>query len=204
MKDQFNESFSKLIEKYAIVEENTRGSQLPDNREMTGGYRPGDRIKFTDGVLTSEWFKNQNELTQEITKELHEGDLNLFVDKLISNLGEDGRGFEVVVSRELAPGMLDPNTKISIPTELCEYLQTGAERAAAPIPDSWRGPERVTIKPEPVKPIEEDDVVDSPAGQTMHSDDGTGKLVPGDRKLTDKNTPGSKGGNYTINYLPGS
>ena len=204
MSSKFNNSFKNAFEKYSIYSENTRSAQLPDNREMTGGYRPGDRIKFTDNVLSSEWYKNQNTLTQEIVKELHEGDLNLFVDKLISNLGEDGRGFEVVISRELAPGMLDPNTKISIPTELCEFLQTGAERAAAPIPDSWRGPERVTIKPEPVKPIEEEEAIDTPSSQTNMSDDGTGTLKDGDRELTNKHTPGSKGGNYTVNYLPGS
>ena len=49
-----------------------------------------------------------------------------------------------------------------------------------------------------------EEIVDSPENQTMKSDDGTGKLIDGDRKLGDKNVPGQSGGKYTQNYITGN
>jgi len=204
MNDKFNTTYQNVLKTYQ-VNESTHASKIPDNREQTGGLLPGDRIKFTDNILSSEWYKNQNPQTQHIVQELHDGDLNIFVDKLTSNLGEDGRGFEVVVSRELAPGFMDP-AKVSIPSQLCEFLATGGDRATSPVPDSWRGPERVTLKPEPVAPYPtmDEEVDDQREQQTKKSDDGSGKLIDGDREFTDKNVPGQKGGTYTQNYMPNS
>lgn len=195
MIDSFNESYKKQMTRFV---ESTQ-FKIPHNRERTGGLTPGDRIKFTDNILTSEWFKNQPVNVQDIVKELHEGDLNLFVDGVQGN--DDNNDIQVVIARELAPGFQCPHSKVTLPANLCEFLQSTGERALAPIPDSWRGPERVTIKPEPVKPLDEE-IADSPEEQTLKADDGTGKLVETDHELADSNTPGAKGGNYTSNYMP--
>lgn len=195
MNDQFNESFKKQMSRFV---ESTQ-FKIPHNRERTGGLTPGDRIKFIDKILSSEWFNSQPENVKDIVKELHEGDLNLFVDGVEGNDGDSN--IEVVIARELAPGFQCPHSKVKLPAALCEFLSSTGERATAPIPDSWRGPERVTIKPEPVKPFDEE-VADSPEDQTSKADDGTGKLSDIDRDLPDSNTPGAKGGNYTSNYLP--
>lgn len=198
MSNKFNESFNREMSRFKLTESSTQ-FRIPHNRERSGGVTPGDRVKFTDNILSSEWFKSQPDNIKQIVKELHEGDLNLFVDGVD---GYDGsESLKAIIARELAPGFQDPNSKITIPTELCEVLASTGDRATAPIPDSWRGPERVTIKPEPVKPFSED-VPDSPEEQTLKADDGTGKLHETDHELGDKNTPGQKGGTYTSNYMP--
>lgn len=194
MSDNFNKQFNKQMSRFT---ESTQ-FRIPHNRERTGGLTPGDRVKFNDSIMSSEWFKGQSDNIKELVKELHDGDLNLFVDGVH---GKDGdSSIEVVIARELAPGFQCPNSKVTLPAELCEFLGSTGERAAAPIPDSWRGPERVTIKPEIVKPLSEE-IPDSPENQTLKADDGTGKLADTDHTLPEKDTPGTKGGSYTSNYI---
>ena len=194
MSDNFNKQFNKQMARFT---ESTQ-FRIPHNRERTGGLTPGDRVKFSDNIMSSEWFKAQSDNIKELVKELHDGDLNLFVDGVHGKNGDSS--IEVVIARELAPGFQCPNSKVSLPAELCEFLGSTGERAAAPIPDSWRGPERVTIKPELVKPFSEE-VPDSPENQTLKADDGTGKLTDTDHTLPEKDTPGAKGGSYTSNYM---
>lgn len=198
MSNKFNESFERELARFQLTENSTQ-FRVPHNRERTGGVTPGDRVKFVDNVLSSEWFKSQPEQIKQIVKELHDGDLNLFVDGVDGY--EGGDKISAIIARELAPGFQDPNSKITIPAELCEVLATTGDRASAPIPDSWRGPERLTIKPEPVKPLSEE-VPDSPENQTLKADDGSGKLQSTDHKLSNKNVPGQSGGSYTSNYMP--
>lgn len=195
MSSKFNESFAREMKRFEIVDESTQ-FRVPHNRERTGGLTPGDRVKFVENILSSDWFKQQPSSVQDIVKELHEGDLNLFVDGVTGEHDD----ISAVIARELAPGMQCPYSKIELPANLCEFLAPGGERAGAPIPDSWRGPERVTIKPEPVS-LATEEVPDSPENQTRKADDGTGKLHEVDGKLPEKNTPGQKGGNYTMDYM---
>lgn len=198
MSNKFNESFNREMSRFQINENSTQ-FRIPHNRERAGGVVPGDRIKFSDNILSSEWFRSQPENIQHIVKELHEGDLNLFVDGVDGYDGSDN--IKAIIARELAPGFQCPNSKVTVPTELCEVLASTGDRATAPIPDSWRGPERVTIKPEPVKPLSED-IPNNPENQTLKADDGSGKLQSIDHEMTDKNVPGQSGGNYTSNYMP--
>tara|TARA_B110000495_G_scaffold155235_1_gene138527 strand:+ start:4567 stop:5178 length:612 start_codon:yes stop_codon:yes gene_type:complete len=202
MSNKFNESYKHAMKRFSLT---TEGSNvlIPHNRERTGGLTPGDRIKFVENILSSKWFKSQPGNVQEMVKELHTGDLNLFVDGIDSTVGptDAGRGIHAIIARELAPGFQCPDTKITLPAELCEMLASTGDRATAPIPDSWRGPERVTIKPEPVN-MSTEEVADSPEEQTLKADDGTGKLVDSDHKLPEKNIPGKKGGSYTQSYMP--
>jgi len=195
MSSKFNESFAREMKRFEIVDESTQ-FRIPHNRERTGGLTPGDRVKFVENILSSDWFKQQPSSVQDIVKELHEGDLNLFVDGVTGEHDD----ISAVIARELAPGMQCPYSKIELPANLCEFLAPGGERAGAPIPDSWRGPERVTIKPEPVS-LTTEEVPDSPENQTRKADDGTGKLHEVGGKLPEKNTPGKKGGNYTMDYM---
>jgi hypothetical protein len=198
MSNKFNESFTREMNRFTIVDESTSSAKIPFNRERTGGLTPGDRIKFAENILSSEWFKNQPDNVRQLVKELHDGDLNLFVDG-VSGADDDIR---VIIARELAPGFQCPH-KVELPSNLCEFLASTGNRAEAPIPDSWRGPERVTIKPELVKPVGED-VADSPEEQTLKADDGKGKLQDVDASLPEKDTPGSKGGDYTVDYMTNS
>lgn len=197
MNNKFNESFTKEMERFKIVDESSQ-FRVPHNRERTGGLTPGDRVKFVDNIVTSEWFREQPESIQQIVKELHDGDLNLFVDSVTGDYND----VSAVIARELAPGMQCQYSKVEIPANLCEFLAPSGERAGAPIPDSWRGPEKVTIKPEPVN-ITNEDVPDHPENQTTKADDGTGKLHDIDNTLPEKDVPGSSGGNYTQNYMNG-
>jgi len=197
MSNRFNESFAREMARFKVVDESTQ-FRIPHNRERTGGLHPGDRIKFVENILSSEWFKNQTPEVQSLVKELHEGDLNLFVDGVTGEMDNTS----AVIARELAPGFQCPNSKIELPANLCEVLDTTGNRASSPVPDSWRGPERVTIKPEPVKPLNEEEVADSPENQTLKADDGSGKLKDTDHSLPEKDTAGAKGGNYTTNYMP--
>lgn len=202
MSNKFNESYKQAMARFELTTEGSN-AKIPQNRERTGGVIPGDRIKFVENILSSKWFKAQPNNVQELVKELHNGDLNLFVDAIDStgNDTEAGRGIHAVIARELAPGFQCPHSQVTLPAELVEMLASMGDRHQAPIPDSWRGPERVTIKPEPVK-LESDDVADSPEEQTTKADDGKGKLHKTDNSLPEKNTPGQKGGSYTSNYLP--
>ena len=200
MNNKFNESFTREMNRFQVTTESTQ-FKIPHNRERTGGLTPGDRVKFSEKIISSDWFKSQPVNVQEIVKELHEGDLNLFVDEVFGESGE-GDEINVVIARELAPGFQCQHSKVTLPANLCEFLGFAGERAGAPIPDSWRGPERVTIKPEPVK-LESDDVADSPEEQTTKADHGDGKLSDTDHTLNNSNVPGQKGGTYTTNYLPG-
>lgn len=194
--NRFNEAYTKVIRKF-LVKEGTTSYKIPQNRERTGGITPGDRIKFVENILSSDWFKTQASNIQDLVRELHDGDLNLFVD----GVTEDNGDINAVIARELAPGLQCPYSKVTLPANLCEFIASTGDRATAPIPDSWRGPERVTIKPELVKPLQ-DEGVDTPEDQTSKADDGTGKLQETDNSLPEKNTPGEKGGTYTSNYLP--
>lgn len=197
MSNKFNESFAREMKRFEVVDESTQ-FRVPHNRERTGGVYPGDRIKFKENITSSDWFKNQIPGVQELVKELRDGDLNLYIDSVT---GEHDN-VSAVVARELAPGLQCPHSKIEIPASLCEVLDTTGNRATSPIPDSWRGPERVTIKPEPVKPLNEEEVADSPENQTLKADDGSGKLKDTDHSLPEKDTAGAKGGSYTTNYMP--
>lgn len=201
MNSKFNESFTREMNRFQIANESTQ-FRIPHNRERTGGLTPGDRVKFSEKIISSDWFKSQPENVQEIVRELHDGDLNLFVDEVHGESGE-GDKINVVIARELAPGFQCQNSKVTLPANLCEFLGLAGERAGAPIPDSWRGPERVTIKPEPVK-MESEEVANSPEEQTNKTDHGDCKLSDTELTLTDKNIPGQKGGTYTSNYLPSS
>ena len=196
MNDKFNESFNKQMSRFSNLTE-AHSSRIPDNRARTGGFHPGDRIQFSDSISTSDWYKAQAADIQQLVQELRDGDLNLFVDDVHGEADD----VKLVVTRELAPGLQCPHSKVELPSTLCELLGSTGSRAEAPIPDSWRGPERVTIKPEPVKPFDEE-VADSPENQTLKADDGSGKLVDTDHTMTDKNTPGAKGGTYTMDYMP--
>jgi len=196
MSNKFNESFQREMKRFEVVDESTQ-FRIPHNRERSGGVVPGDRVKFTENILSSEWFKSQPENVKQIVKELHDGDLNLFVDGVSG--GDDD--IRAIIARELAPGLQCPHSKVEIPANLCEVLATTGNRAEAPIPDSWRGPERVTIKPEPVESLNEDEVADSPENQTLKADDGTGKLKDTDHTLPVKDVAGAKGGSYTTNYM---
>lgn len=198
MSNKFNESFQRELSRFSITSESTQ-FRIPHNRERTGGITPGDRVKFKENILRSDWFRQQPENTQSLVKELHDGDLNLFVDDVF---GEND-DISAVIARELAPGLQCPNSKVELPIGLCEFLAPGGERAGAPIPDSWRGPERVNIKPEPVE-LATEEVPDSPENQTHKADDGSGNLHQADHSLPDKDPGGAKGGTYTINYLPKS
>lgn len=197
MSNRFNESFNKQMLRFSNINESSQ-FRIPHNRERTGGLTPGDRVQFVDSIMSSEWFKSQPSNIQELVKELHDGDLNLFVDGIS---GEDDN-INCVIARELAPGFQCPNSKLELPANLCEFLGSTGSRAEAPIPDSWRGPERVTIKPEPVQSLNEDDVADSPENQTLKADAGDCKLSSTDHKLPEKDTAGNKGGSYTTNYMP--
>ena len=201
MSNKFDESFEQAMDRYSITTESSQ-FKIPHNRERTGGLTPGDRIKFVEGILKSDWFKSQPSNVQEIVKELHNGDLNLFVDGIDESNSETGTGVNAIIARELAPGFQCPSSKVTLPAELCEMLASTGDRATAPIPDSWRGPERVTIKPELVNLTTEDDTPDTPENQTGKADDGKGKLHKTDQTLPGKNIPGAKGGTYTSNYLP--
>lgn len=198
MSNKFNESFNREMNRFSNITESSQ-FKIPHNRERTGGISPGDRIKFVENILGSDWFKGQSENIQQIVKELHEGDLNLFVDSIY---GEND-DIRAVIARELAPGLQCPHSKVELPSNLCEFLAPGGERAGAPIPDSWRGPENVTIKPEPVV-LASEDIPDSPEDQTHKADDGTGSLTDADHTLPEKDIPGAKGGTYTVDYLPKS
>lgn len=195
--NKFDESYDKHLSKYALKE--STQFKIPDSREKAGGIIPGDRIKFIENILRSDWFGKQEEHVQQLVKELHDGDLNLFVDELYGESDD----IKLVVTRELAPGMQCPNSKVTLPKNLCELLGKRGDRHEAPIPDSLRGPERVTIKPEIVPAISnmEEEVADSPENQTLKADDGTNKLVKTDHTLPDKDIPGQKGGTYTVNYM---
>jgi len=201
MKTKFNLLYEKVL--HTLTEDVPGNSST--TREQSGGFNVGDRVALAGNITSSDWFKNQPSNLQEKIKEVAGSDLNIFVHEVKFSEGNQADlgvpGFTVRLTQELAPGVLDQASQLVVPTKLCEFLAPSSERAQAPIPDSWRGNERVTIKPEPVKLVGEEDNVSPPLPQTMKSDDGTGKLVDGDRSLPEKDTPGQPGGSYTGDYM---
>ena len=179
MKTKFNILYEKVLH---TLTEDVYGA--PTTREHSGGFASGDRVALLGNVASSDWFKNQPEHTQEKIKEVAGSDLNIFVTEVKVHEGSSEPGANMhylTIAQELAPGVLNQDAQLSIPCNLCEFLAPPNERAQAPIPDSWRGNERVTIKPEPVKLVGEDEA--------------------GDRSLPEKDTPGQKGGSYTSDYM---
>jgi len=113
MSNKFNESYKQAMARFVLTTE----AKISHNRERTGGVIPGDRVKFIEKILSSKWFKSQPNNVQELMKELHNGDLNLFVDGIDSTGSDEagGRGIHAIIARELAPGFQCPHSQVTVP-----------------------------------------------------------------------------------------
>jgi hypothetical protein len=185
------------------------------SRFNRGGFLTSDRVKFVDGALSNEFFKNQPESVKAAVKSLIDSGLNLRVKNVKSfapavmgagNTDDSGFSFNIEVVPETAPGRFDVNKTVVVPSNLLAHHNDYPN--LPPVPDQFKYNNRVNIKPEDVE-INDDKTLLTPQTQTHHSVVGN-KLEKGDRELTDKNikipavtATGQKDpASYTALYLP--
>jgi hypothetical protein len=197
MKRKFNTILETYLQKY------TRG-----------GFLTGDMVKVKDDVFKSDFYKSQTQSYQDKLKSWAQSDLLLRVSAVkpirpttqaTGNAEITGSEFDVDITQEIAPGRYVDF--LTIPASFIEPYSNGSN--LPPIPDSLKRKEKTQIKPEGEKPEDEQQIA-----HTVHSDDGKGKLIKGDRKLLNKNikipSVPAKGektpavSSYTHNYLPKS
>ena len=182
-------------------------------RSTRGGYLVGDIVKFADNALKHDFIKSQSEDIKKNLENLIKGGNTLRVVNVISKypavggegnpdnlsgeytveVGEDISGGRILNSAVVSPDMIvrvDPTPNLE------------------PVPTKNIRKNNVNIKPIPVKD-EAEEVPFLSTANTKLSDVG-GKLVKGDRELTNTNTKipampvtGQKDpATYTANYLP--
>ena len=176
-----------------------------------GGFLTGDMVKIKSDLFRSDFFKKQTKGYQDKVKGWSDSDLLIRVSSVkpirpttqaTGNSEITGSVFDVDITQEIAPGRYVDF--LTIPAEFLEPYSNGIN--LPPIPDSLKRKDKTQIKPE----VEDED--NQQVAHTMHSDDGKGKLIKGDRKLQNKNvkipaspaegdkSPSVK--NYTHRYLP--
>lgn len=182
-------------------------------QELTrGGFLTGYIVKLKPSLFTSDFFKKQTENYKEKLKAWNNSDLLLRVSAVKpirpttqggGNAEITGSEFDVDITQEIAPGRYVDF--VTIPGEFLEVV-TPKDANLPPIPNSLRRKSKVKIKPE------QEETKKDEVSQTFKSDDGKGKLIPGDRELTNKNvkipsspaqgdkSPSVK--SYTHKYLP--
>lgn len=185
------------------------------SRYNRGGFLTSDRVKFVDGVLRNDFFKNQPDSVKDAVKSLIDSGLNLRVKNVKSflpatmgagNSDYNGYSFNIEIVPEIAPGLFDVNKTVVVPSNLLVHQNDGIN--LPPVPDQFKYNNNVKIAPEEPKIADTNNFL-TPKHQT-HNSDVNGKMVAGDRELGDKNIkiPAAPAVNqkdpaaYTAMYLP--
>jgi hypothetical protein len=183
-------------------------------RFSNGGFLVGDVVKFAPSFKSKESFK---ELTDDVKKYITDfmktdkplRVVDIVTSKLTPGPGNsDNRGakFSVVLATELAPGSFDLQNKVTVPGDL--LIADNPYPNLPPIANSLRKKEKINLKP--VKPEEDEEVVNAPYDQTLQSQIGD-TVKRGDRSLGNVNvkipsksvkTP-MTAGSYTKMYVGG-
>lgn len=139
------------------------------NRYQTGGLLSGDFVKFRKGALNNPAFKDLDSTFKEMIKEMMESDLNLKVGAVKTsrpvsqyNMNNTIYGYSVDIVQEYAPGLY--KNPMTVPMEVLERVDTGAN--LAPIPDSLRRKDRENFTPEPA-PVRKQDGPGGAPGKTV-------------------------------------
>lgn len=175
-----------------------------------GGFLTGDIVKIKKDVFNSDFIKRKPEQYKEKLKSWADSDLLLRVsavkpirptNQATGNAEITGSEFDIDITQEIAPGRYVDF--LTIPAEFVEPLEPTSPNLP-PIPNSLKRKSKVNIKPE------EQETKVQQVSQTYLSDNGKGKLTPGDRSLNNTNTkipslpvdksPAVK--NYVHQYLP--
>lgn len=155
-------------------------------RFQGGGVLAGDLVKIKDGIMTSEWLNDQASNVKSQLEDILGSDLNLRVSSVHAkrpavqgSVQQDQQAddFYCDITQELAPGLF--HNVITIPVGMLDIVDTDGN--LSPIPDSQRYDDNVHIKPEEV---------DLPEGQDETCPVFDTQIKKGDKKLTDKDTPG--------------
>lgn len=167
-----------------------------------GNFAAGDLVKFKDSVESHDWYKGLAENKLEVVKALREGDLNLRVCAVKSQVPVMGHShgdpsmevgpWHVDIVQEIAPGRW--HNFMTIPEELLDHVDVGINRA--PVPDSIRKDDPSHIKPAELK----EDGDELRKDQTLHSDGGDET----DRQLHDQNVKldgATAATSYTAKYV---
>ena len=175
-----------------------------------GGFLTGDVVKIKKNAFSSDFFKNQPKQYQDKLKSWAESDLLLRVSAVkpirpttqgSGNAEITGSEFDVDITQEIAPGRYVDF--LTVPASLLDPIDATSPNLP-PVPDSLKRKSKTNIKPE------EQETQVQQVNHTFMSDDGKGKLIPGDRKLNNTNVkipskPATKSqgvANYTYQYLP--
>jgi hypothetical protein len=186
------------------------------SRYNRGGFLTSDRVKFVDGVLKNDFFKNQPDTIKTAVKSLIDSGLNLRVKNVKSampavmgagNPDNFGYSFSIEVVPEIAPGRFDYNRTVVVPANFLSHQNDGIN--LPPVPDQFKYDNKVQIEPTEIE-LHDTKNHYTPQQQTHMSDLGNKKLAAGDRELADKNTviPSSPAvghkdpASYTAQYLP--
>jgi len=160
-------------------------------RFTRGGFLTGDLVKFRDGCMKDDWFKNQgSNYLAKIQNFINSG-LNVRVSAVKAirptthsgDVQNEADSFLIDVVLELAPGLY--KDFVTVPARVLDYLNVYPN--LPPVPDSLKRPNGSNIKPQEVELKSEDELMSSPHRQTSTSDLGNAKDSEGDRKLSNVN-----------------
>ena len=152
-----------------------------------GGFLTGDIVKVKPSISSSDFLKKQTQGFKDKLKSWTDSDLLLRVSAIkpirpttqgSGNAEITGSEFDVDITQEIAPGRYVDF--MTLPAEFLEPVYSSPN--LPPVPDSFKRKSKVNIKPE-----EQETRVDQ-INQTYLSDNGKGKLIPGDRELSNTNT----------------
>jgi hypothetical protein len=175
-----------------------------------GGFLTGDIVKIKKDAFSSDFFKKQPQQYKDKLKSWADSDLLLRVSAIkpirpttqaTGNAEITGSEFDIDITQEIAPGRYVDF--LTIPAELVEPMGPTSPNLP-PIPNSLKRKSKVNIKPE------EQETKVPEVSHTYLSDNGKGKLIPGDRKLNNTNVkipsmPADKSPavkSYVHKYLP--
>ena len=131
------------------------------SRYTNGGFSGGDLVKFKEGALKDDFFKNHPAEILERVKELIGSGLNLRVTNIKpkypvagSGINSDGAGvdFSIEIAQELMPGKVIKH--ITVPASLLERIDVYP--SLPPIPKVLEYDNKIQLKPRLVGSKRED------------------------------------------------
>jgi len=158
-------------------------------RFTRGGFLTGDLVKFADGCMKDEWFKDQGINYLDKVKQFIDSGLNIRVSAVKAvrptthsgDVQNEADKFLIDIVLELAPGLY--KDFLTVPAHVLVYKDVYPNMP--PVPDSLKRKGDVNIEPKEVE--KEEEIAMSPYRQTGTSDLGNKKDSEGDRKLNNTN-----------------
>jgi len=159
------------------------------SRFQRGGFLVGDYVKFCSGYSTKDSFKDLTTSIQDAVKEVEKmsENMNLRIINIKNKYPSSQPGNEnntngcVSVDIGLDYGGGRYHCALTVPADILERIDYGINYA--PLPDAIRRDNMVTLKPEPLKSVSEDEEM---IIQTRKTQQG-GKLAKSDTTLSNKN-----------------